>query len=103
MTATIRVKDGEATQWWNIVAFSESVQAKLMRLSEGDALSVQGTMTAGIHEKDSDTKLSLSIVADHILALRQPQKPPAARCIHGVVERASVIAMLRLAVGATAR
>jgi hypothetical protein len=59
-----------------------------MRLDLGDALSVQGALKAEVYVKDRDTKLSLSIVADHVLALRHPQKPPAARCIHGVVERA---------------
>jgi hypothetical protein len=49
----------------------------LMRLDLGDALSVQGTLKAEVYVKDGDTKLSLSIVADHVLALRHPQKPPA--------------------------
>jgi hypothetical protein len=48
-----------------------------MRLDLGDALSVQGTLKAEVYVKDGDTKLSLSIVADHVLALRHPQKPPA--------------------------
>jgi single-stranded DNA-binding protein len=79
VTATIRVKDGEATQWWNIVAFSESAQLELMRLSEGEAMAVQGAMRIEEYEKDGQKRVSLSIVADHVLALRQPQKPPAAR------------------------
>ena len=32
VTATIRAKDGEASQWWKVAAFSESAQAELMRL-----------------------------------------------------------------------
>jgi hypothetical protein len=27
VTATIKAMDGEAIQWWNVVAFSESAQA----------------------------------------------------------------------------
>jgi hypothetical protein len=42
VTATIRAKDGDASQFWRITAFSESAQAELMRLGEGDALAVQG-------------------------------------------------------------
>jgi hypothetical protein len=32
VTATIRAKDGDASQWWKVLAFPESVQAELMRL-----------------------------------------------------------------------
>jgi hypothetical protein len=35
------VKDGEVAQWWKVLAFQESAQAELMRLTGGDALSVQ--------------------------------------------------------------
>jgi hypothetical protein len=73
--ATLRVKDGEASQWWKIVAFSESIQAELLRLSEGDALAVQGPFKAELYSKDGgEPKISLSVVADRVLALRQPPK-----------------------------
>jgi single-stranded DNA-binding protein len=74
VTATLKAKDGEIAQWWKVLAFSESVQAELMRLTDGDALSVQGGLKAETYEKDGATKLSLSVVADHVLALRQPPK-----------------------------
>jgi len=38
--ATIRAKDGDSSQWWKVLAFSEAAQAELMRLTDGDALSV---------------------------------------------------------------
>jgi single-stranded DNA-binding protein len=79
VTATIRAKDGEASQWWRVTAFSESVQAELMRLGDGDAVSVQGPLKVETYEKDGATKLSLSIVADHVLALRQPPKERKAK------------------------
>jgi single-stranded DNA-binding protein len=60
---SIRAKDGEALQWWNVVAFSESAQAELMRLRGGDAISVQGAMQAGTYEKDGETRLSLGVTA----------------------------------------
>lgn len=44
VTATIRVKEGEAAQWWKVLAFSESASAELMRLADNDALSVQGQL-----------------------------------------------------------
>ena len=78
-TATIRTKDGEASQFWRVTAFSESAQAELMRLDDGDALAVQGSFKAELYRPDGgETKLSLSIVADHVLALRQPKIGSAA-------------------------
>jgi single-stranded DNA-binding protein len=75
VTATIKAKDGDTFQFWRVTAFSESVQAELMRLTDGDAMSVQGALKAETYEKDGATKLSLSVVADHVLALRQAPKP----------------------------
>jgi single-stranded DNA-binding protein len=75
VTATLKAKDGDALQWWKVIAFSESVQTELMRLGDGDALSVQGALKVETYEKDGATKLSLSVVADHVLAQRQPPKP----------------------------
>jgi single-stranded DNA-binding protein len=57
-----------------VPAFSETAQAEMMHLTDGDALSVQGALKAEIYEKDGVTKLSLSVVADHVLALRRPSK-----------------------------
>jgi single-stranded DNA-binding protein len=74
VTATIRAKDGDNSQWWRLVAFAESAQAELMCLTDGDALSVQGAHEAETYEKDGATKLSLSVIADHVLALRQTSK-----------------------------
>ena len=45
-----------------------------MRLGDGDALSVQGALKVETYERDGETKLSLSIVAEHVLALRQPSR-----------------------------
>jgi hypothetical protein len=69
VTATIFVKDGEAAQWWK--------QAELMRLADSDALSVQGQLKAETYEKDGVTRLSLSVIADRVLALRQPARKNA--------------------------
>jgi single-stranded DNA-binding protein len=75
VTATIRAKDGEASQWWKCVAFSESAQAELIRLIDGDSLAVQGAFKVELYTPDgSEPKVSPSIVADRVLALRQPPK-----------------------------
>lgn len=60
VTATLKAMDGDAMQWWNIVAFPESVQSELMRFAGGDAISVQGAFKLDTYVKDGDTKLSLA-------------------------------------------
>ena len=75
VTATIRAKDGDAAQWWKIVAFSEDVQTELMRLVEGDVLSVQGSFKAELYTaQNGETKISLSIIADNVLPLKKQPK-----------------------------
>jgi len=70
VVATLRVKDGDGSQWWKVLAFSESVGAEIMRLGDGDAVSCQGQLKAETYDKDGETRLSLSVVADAVLALR---------------------------------
>ncbi len=86
VTATLKAKDGEALQWWRVTAFSETAQSELMRLTDGDAVSVQGALKIEEYEKDGQKRVSLSVIADHVLALRKPPKPrneslpPRERC-----------------------
>jgi hypothetical protein len=77
VVATLRCKNGDATQWWKVLAFSESAGAELLRLGDGDAVSCQGTLKAELYEKDRETKLSLTCIADAVLPLRQAAKPRA--------------------------
>lgn len=77
VTSTLKAKDGEALQWWRVTAFSESVMAELMRLAEGDALSVQGALKVEEYEKDGQKRVSLGVIADHVLALRQTKQKVA--------------------------
>jgi single-stranded DNA-binding protein len=77
VVATIRAKDGETAQWWKVLTFSESAQAELLRLSDGDAVSAQGALRVETYERDGATKVSLTVMADQVLALRQSPKPRA--------------------------
>jgi single-stranded DNA-binding protein len=75
VSATLKVRDGDATQWVRVTAFSNTAQADLLRLADGDALSAQGRLSAEIYTGiDNIPKISLSIVADQILPLRQPPR-----------------------------
>ncbi|MFO1102480.1 MAG: single-stranded DNA-binding protein [Methylocystis sp.] len=77
VSATIRVRDGEGSQFWRVTIFSESASEEIMRLSEGDAVSVQGAMRAELYRPDDgEPRLSFSLVADRVLALQQPPRKP---------------------------
>jgi single-stranded DNA-binding protein len=80
--ATLRVKEGETSHFVRLVAFGNTAQTELMRLCDGDAISVQGPFKAETYvAADGSTKISLSILADAVLALRPPprdRKPKAA-------------------------
>jgi single-stranded DNA-binding protein len=79
VVATIRAKDGEASQWWKLLCFSESGCAELMRLSDGDAVSAQGALKVEQYERDGAVKLSLTCMADSVLALRPAPKQRKAK------------------------
>jgi hypothetical protein len=79
-TASIRTSsaDNSAADFWNLLVFSETVQAELMRLTEGEKLSVQGTCKIELF----NGKISRTVFVDHILPLRAPpkeKKPKAAK------------------------
>ncbi len=83
-TATLRVKYSEDVQWWKILAFGESAQAELMRMFEGSAIACQGALRVDTYQTESgETKVSLTCLADSILALnsrpkeRKPQEATA--------------------------
>ena len=81
-TATVKVAADNAVDFWSVLAFSETAQAELMRLGEGDKLSAQGTFKIEPYTaRDGQTRISRTLFADHVLALRQPprdRKPKAA-------------------------
>ena len=75
VTATLKAKDGDTTIWWKIIAFAESAQVELMRLAADNAISAQGQLRVETYQSESgETKMSLSVIANSILALRQPAK-----------------------------
>ena len=63
-----------------MTAFSESVQAELMRLDEGESVCIQGAFKVELYQPEGgEPKASLSIIADNVLALRQPKMVPLIR------------------------
>jgi single-stranded DNA-binding protein len=74
--ATVRCKDGDASTFWRIFAFSESVQEELLRLHYADALSVSGSMRAEIWAPEGkEPRVSFTLTADAIMPLRREKQP----------------------------
>ncbi len=79
VTATLISKDGDASTFANVLAFNDRAKELLLALHPGDACCVQGKATIGVYEKNGEHRPSLSIVADQVMALRQPKdRKPAA-------------------------
>jgi len=75
LTASLRVMAGNETEWWNLLCFSENAQAEIMRLEVGERLSCQGGLKVELYRaSDGEQKISRTIIADGVLALRQPPR-----------------------------
>ncbi|MGB6372835.1 MAG: single-stranded DNA-binding protein [Methylocella sp.] len=81
VAATLKIQSGKGLAFVKIVAFERSACDELLRLKAGDAVSIQGMLEAGVYTPDGgEARVSLSIVADRVLACRQPpreRKPKA--------------------------
>lgn len=75
VSATIKCRDGDGSQFWRVTVFSESAGAELMLLADGDGVSAQGAMKVELYRPENgEPRISLAIVADQVLALRQPAR-----------------------------
>jgi single-stranded DNA-binding protein len=73
--ATIKVAADSAAEFWSIMAFNEAVQTELARLGAGDKITAQGAFKIENYTaRDGATKVSRTLFADHVLALRQPPR-----------------------------
>jgi single-stranded DNA-binding protein len=80
VTATLKVAADSSADFWSILVFSESAQAELLRLGEGDKVAVQGSFKVELYTaRDGQPKISRTIFAEHVLALRQPPKERKAK------------------------
>ena len=57
-----------------MLAFSDTAQAELLRLDDGDAVSVQGALRAEAYSKDGEARVGLTVIADAVLPLRRAKK-----------------------------
>jgi hypothetical protein len=77
VTATVKAAsvDASNSEFWSILAFSETAQAELLRLGAGEKLSAQGSLKLTTFESgNGEVRISRTVFADSILALRAPPK-----------------------------
>jgi single-stranded DNA-binding protein len=73
--------DNTNSDFWSVLAFGDTAGAELLRLAIGERVTIQGSLKLEIFEKDGQARISRTIFADHVTALRQPpkeRKPKAA-------------------------
>lgn len=74
--ATVKARaDDNRSEFWRLTVFSESALTELMRLREGDSVSVQGPMKAELYKPEGgEPRISLSLIADSVQPLRAQRK-----------------------------
>jgi hypothetical protein len=76
----IKVTNGNATEFWSISTFSDTVREELSGLSDGDAISVVGALTTELFDWRGEKRVSHKLLADRAMALNpKPAKPRAQR------------------------
>jgi hypothetical protein len=68
----VRCWTGSENQFWKVLAYLDRERATLDQLREGDGLAARGQMHVEIFDNDDGIgpRVSLSLMADHILPLR---------------------------------
>jgi Single-strand binding protein family len=80
VSATLKVGENRDVEFWSVLAFSTSAGDELMRLGLNERAAIQGGLRLEIFTKDGEPRISRTVFADHVLALRAPprEKKPAA-------------------------
>ena len=74
---TLREKTGQATRWWKVFVFSDALREEVLRLSDGDPLSVAGEFSADVWAPEGrEPRVNLSLTADGVLSARRPKAKP---------------------------
>jgi single-stranded DNA-binding protein len=66
--------ENATSDFWSVLAFGDTAGNALMNLAIGERVTIQGGLKLEVFEKDGQARISRSIFADHVMALRQPPK-----------------------------
>jgi hypothetical protein len=64
-SATLKVKDGNETKFWRVMAFKDAAQS-LMRFAENDGVQCEGAIKIDIYEKDGSTRVAFTLMASNV-------------------------------------
>jgi hypothetical protein len=70
----IKVTNSNATEFWSISTFSDTVREELSGLRDGDAVSVVGALSVELFDWRGEKRLSHKLLADRALALKPKPK-----------------------------
>ena len=74
---TLREKTGQATRWWKVFVFSDALREEVLRLSDGEPLSVAGEFSVDVWSPEGrEPRVNLSLIADGLLSARRPKAKP---------------------------
>jgi single-stranded DNA-binding protein len=85
VTCNVRVEQDGQTLWVNVISFNEEVQAELLQMRGGEAVSIQGKAAPKVYFKDDEARPSLHVTAYAVQSLEPaetdreaaPPKQPA--------------------------
>jgi hypothetical protein len=66
----MKVTNGNLFTLWSISTFSDMVREELSGLSDGDDVSVVGTISAELFERRGEKRIGLRLLTDRAMALR---------------------------------
>lgn len=92
--ATLRAAaaDNSTSEFWDLLCFSETAGAELMRLGDGDRLAAQGNLKVDLYQPEGKPpKIQRTIFVDHVLALRPKPKERKAAPAVSVPERVNIV------------
>ena len=87
--------DASNSEFWSVLAFSDTAQTELLRLGINEKLSVQGGLKVESYTANNgETRISRTVFADQVLALRAPpreKKPKAPAPPADKLERVNIV------------
>jgi single-stranded DNA-binding protein len=75
----LRVVNGAAVEWWNLLAFADAARDELAGLGDGDAVSAVGALEIETYEKNGETRIARRLIADRVIALKPRRKAKGQR------------------------
>jgi hypothetical protein len=87
-SALLKVKDGNETKFWRIMAFKDAAQS-LMRFAENDGVQCEGAIKIDTYEKDGTTRVSFTLLANSVDAYSPPERKPQSTVRGATASRSS--------------